>query len=81
MLVYVWCHKNQMVLMNFLGVGVLAFRAPLMPWVLFTFSMLLSGSVPINDFVGIIAGHLYFFLYDVVPQIYNVNVLALPKYM
>jgi Derlin-2/3 len=52
-----------------------------MPWVLFAFSLLLSGSVPMNDLIGIAAGHCYFFVYDLIPQIYHVNLLSAPKLM
>ena len=79
MMVYVWCRKNPSAVMTFLGV--FAFRAPLMPWVLFLFSLLVTGTVPMNDFLGIMVGHLYLFLHDIFPQVYGFNPLAAPKFM
>lgn len=76
MLVYIWCRKNPSAMMSFLGF--LNFRAPIMPWVLFTFSLLVSGAVPTNDFLGIMIGHCYFFLHDVFPKIYGYNPMKAP---
>jgi hypothetical protein len=51
--------------MNFFGL--LNFQAPYLPWVLFAFSLLLGNSV-IVDLMGIIVGHIYYFLEDVFPR-------------
>ena len=42
MLVYIWGQRNRSVRMNFLF---MVFRAPMLPWVLLVFSLLLGGSV------------------------------------
>ncbi len=51
--------------MNFFGL--LNFQAPYLPWVLFAFSLLLGNSV-IVDLMGIIVGHIYYFLEDIFPR-------------
>lgn len=79
MLVYVWCRKNPSAMMTFLGI--FNFRAPMMPWVLFAFSLLVSGTVPTNDLLGIMAGHCYFFLYEIFPKIYGYNPLEAPTFL
>lgn len=83
MLVYVWSRRNPFVRyvinrrmkkkkklrfifrMNFFGL--LNFQAPYLPWVLFAFSLLLGNSI-IVDLMGIIVGHIYYFLEDVFPR-------------
>ena len=65
MIVYVWARNNDNVRMTF--VGLFAFRAPYLPWVLLGFSLLLGNSLSI-DIMGIAVGHLYFFLDGVYPH-------------
>jgi hypothetical protein len=65
MMVYVWSRRNPDVRLNFLGV--LNFNAPMLPWVLMIFSLLLNNSFPTNDALGIVFGHIYYFLDDVYP--------------
>jgi hypothetical protein len=67
-------------MMNFLGI--FNFNAPYMPWVLLGFSYLISGSVPISDILGIIAGHVYYYFEDVYPQLYGGSrPLSTPEWM
>jgi len=65
MLVYVWSRRNPFVRMNFFGL--LNFQAPYLPWVLLGFSLLLGNSIVV-DFIGIVVGHIYYFLEDVFPN-------------
>jgi hypothetical protein len=69
MIVYVWSRRNAQVMMNFLGV--FNFYAPVMPWVLLGFTVLLSGQIPTTDLLGIAAGHIYFYFSDVYPILYE----------
>jgi Derlin-2/3 len=48
--------------------GLLAFSAPYLPWVLLGFSLLLGHDVQ-ADMLGIVVGHLYYFLEDVLPAV------------
>lgn len=58
-MVYVWGRRNEHVRMSFLGL--FPFTAPYLPWVLFSFSILLGNSAT-TDLIGIIVGHMYYFL-------------------
>lgn len=64
--VYVWARRNPHVRLSLFGI--FTFTAPYLPWVLAGFSMLL-GHNPTDDFLGIAAGHAYFYLEDVLPRI------------
>lgn len=66
MLVYVWSKRNRDVQMRFMQM--FNFTAPYLPWVLLAFSFLLHNNAVV-DLMGIGAGHLYFFLEDVYPQL------------
>lgn len=66
MLVYVWSKRNRDVQMRFMQM--FNFIAPYLPWVLLALSVLLHNNA-IVDLMGIGAGHLYFFLEDVYPQL------------
>ncbi|ESN98702.1 hypothetical protein HELRODRAFT_162155 [Helobdella robusta] len=77
MLVYVWSRRNPYIRMNFLGL--INFQAPYLPWVLLGFSLLLGNSIAV-DVIGIVVGHIYFFLEDVFPnQPGGFRVLETPK--
>lgn len=65
--------------MNFLGV--FNFTAPFMPWVLLGFSLLLSGSLPTADIIGIAVGHLYYYLKDMYPVLYGRDPLPTPTFL
>ncbi|XP_066871841.1 derlin-3 isoform X8 [Kogia breviceps] len=65
MLVYVWSRRSPRVRVNFFGL--LTFQAPFLPWALMGFSMLLGNSILV-DLLGIVVGHIYYFLEDVFPN-------------
>ncbi|KAF7988817.1 hypothetical protein HCN44_007127 [Aphidius gifuensis] len=65
MLVYVWSRRTPFVRMNFFGL--LNFNAPLLPWVLLGFSVLI-GNVIWVDLIGMAVGHMYYFAEDVFPN-------------
>ncbi len=65
--------------MNFFGL--LNFQAPYLPWVLFAFSLLLGNSV-IVDLMGIVVGHIYYFLEDVFPHQHGgFRLLKTPRFL
>ena len=64
MMVYVWGRRNDYIRMSFMGL--FQFRAPFLPWVLLGFSLLLGNS-PTVDLMGIVTGHIYYFVEDVYP--------------
>lgn len=77
MVIYVWAKRNPLVMMNFLGF--LNFQAPYMPFVLLGFSFLISGTVPKSDAIGIVIGHIYYYMVDVAPRVYGRPFLVTPK--
>lgn len=80
MMVYVWSRRNHMAQMNFLGL--FQFTAPYLPWVLLTFSMVLGGN-GLVDILGIIVGHVYYFLNDVFPGMTHppIRLLKTPRFL
>jgi Derlin-2/3 len=61
--------------MNFLEL--FTFKAPYLPWVILGFGYLL-GQSPIFDLLGIVCGHIYYFLEDVYPQTSGRRILKTP---
>ena len=79
MMVYVWGRRNSYTQMSFMGLFV--FTAPYLPWVLLGFSILI-GSSPAVDLLGMAAGHVYYFLQDVYPQMtVRVSAVLNPRVM
>jgi len=83
MLVYIWSRRNPQVRMSFLGI--LNFNAPYLPWVLLGFTILLNKIWPAGDILGLIIGHIYYFLEDVYPKLFNLpltyHILGAPKFV
>eukprot|EP00180_Rhodochaete_pulchella_P003904 Plantae.Rhodophyta-Rhodochaete_pulchella.ctg713.p1 GENE.Plantae.Rhodophyta-Rhodochaete_pulchella.ctg713~~Plantae.Rhodophyta-Rhodochaete_pulchella.ctg713.p1 ORF type:complete len:286 (-),score=42.18 Plantae.Rhodophyta-Rhodochaete_pulchella.ctg713:678-1454(-) len=65
MIVYVWGRKNAQLVMNFLGL--FNFRAPYLAWVFLLFNVIFHGNYK-TDLVGIVMGHIYYYLSDVYPS-------------
>lgn len=66
MMLYLWARRNPTVQINFLEI--FQFRAPFLPWFLLLFVMMF-GFNPKYDMIGAVAGHLYYYLEDVVPKL------------
>jgi len=65
---YVWCQVNRDVIVNFwFGTQ---FKAVYLPWVLFIFNMIIGGGGTM-ELIGIVIGHVYFFLMYQYPQEYG----------
>merc|ERR1719211_298919 len=64
-ILYVWCQLNKDTIVNFwFGTQ---FKAMYLPWVLFGFNMIIAGG-GFMELIGILIGHLYFFLMFKYPQ-------------
>ncbi|CRK92916.1 CLUMA_CG006477, isoform A [Clunio marinus] len=76
---YVWCQLNKEVIVSFwFGTR---FKAMYLPWVLLGFNMLMSNG-SIFAVVGILVGHLYFFLKFTYPQeLGGANFLETPQFI
>lgn len=72
MMVYVWGRspENADVRMGFLGV--LPFSAPYLPWVLLLFSFVIGNPIE-TDLLGIVVGHIYYFLEFVYPVVAEIR--------
>jgi Derlin-2/3 len=81
MMLYVWARRNPTAMMNFFEI--FQVRAPFMPWVVLMFLMVFGFS-PKYDLIGITAGHLYFFVADVIPKLpetEDLKVLSPPRFL
>ncbi|KAH7947404.1 hypothetical protein HPB52_011652 [Rhipicephalus sanguineus] len=74
---YVWCQLNKDVIVTFwFGTQ---FKAIYLPWVLLAFNMIISGG-GLYELIGILVGHLYFFLMFKYPQEFGGrNLLQVPS--
>jgi Derlin-2/3 len=68
-LVYIWARRNPDTRLSFLGL--LVFTAPYLPWVLMGFSLVLHGTVPKDEIMGVIIGHIWYFFADVYPPLHG----------
>ncbi|OEL31024.1 Derlin-2.2 [Dichanthelium oligosanthes] len=78
MMVYVWSKHNPFIHMSFLGL--FTFTAAYLPWVLLGFSILVGSSTWV-DVLGMIAGHVYYFLEDVYPRMTGRRPLKTPSFI
>ena len=78
-ILYVWCQLNKDVIVQFwFGTQ---FKAMYLPWVLFAFNMIIAGG-GIMELIGILIGHLYFFLMFKYPQDFGgPSLLATPQFL
>jgi derlin-1 len=77
-IIYYWSRKNPEVQMSYLfGIR---FKAIYFPWVLVAFNVVMGGT-PILEVIGILVGHLYFFLKDVMPAQSGRDLLVTPGFL
>jgi derlin-1 len=76
---YIWCQINKDVIVNFwFGTQ---FKAMYLPWVLFAFNLVIAGG-GIMELIGILIGHMYFFLMFKYPQDFGgPSLLATPQFL
>lgn len=68
-LIYIWSRRNPDTRLSFLGLFI--FRAPFLPWVFIGISLAMHGQIPKDELCGALVGHVYYFLEDVFPPMYN----------
>lgn len=49
----------------------MVFTAPYLPWVLMGFSLVLHGTIPKDEIMGVVIGHVYYFFTDVYPPLHG----------
>eukprot|EP00727_Mastigamoeba_balamuthi_P011812 m51a1_g7253 hypothetical protein (250) ;mRNA; f:149853-151432 len=75
---YVWAKRNphsQVALF-----GVLHFAAPWLPWVWLLFGLVFYNEI-VSDILGIVVGHVYFYLEDVLPLTTGYRLIRVPGFM
>jgi len=75
MIIYIWSRKNPDINMTFMF-G-FRFQSFYFPWVLVGFNVLMGG-FPLAEIVGIIVGHVYYFLEDIYPNTGGTRLLKTP---
>jgi Derlin-2/3 len=68
-LVYIWARRNPDTRLSFLGL--LVFTAPYLPWVLMGFSLIVHKTVPKDEILGVVVGHIWYFFNDVYPPLHG----------
>jgi len=68
-LVYIWSRRNPDTRLSLLGL--LVFTAPYLPWVLMGFSLVMHGTVPKDEILGVVVGHVWYFFSDVWPGLHD----------
>lgn len=84
MMVYVWARwpENSHIRMSLFGL--FPFSAPYLPWIILIFSLFIGNPIE-TDLLGILVGHIYYFLDSVYPQVAQVrrwrikNILVTPS--
>eukprot|EP00033_Pygsuia_biforma_P002373 GCRY01002626.1.p1 GENE.GCRY01002626.1~~GCRY01002626.1.p1 ORF type:complete len:263 (+),score=10.72 GCRY01002626.1:95-883(+) len=76
-LVYIWSKKNPTRIVSFFFGA--RFQAMYFPFVLLVFNLLMGNSIAI-DIAGIVAGHLYYFLDEVLPLTQNIRLVRTPAF-
>lgn len=74
MILYIWSRKDPHRAIDFWGFSLQAWH---LPFVLLAMSVVLGNS-PVADIIGILVGHLYHFLVDIVPKVYHKELLRTP---
>merc|ERR1711964_825805 len=76
-LMYIWSRKEPHVQVTFYGFG---FKAWHLPFVLMAVGLLMGGA-PMFDILGILVGHVYHFMADIVPEVYDFELLKCPSFL
>lgn len=76
--IYLWARYNADTTVSFMF-G-LQFKAKYLPWAMVAFTALV-GANPVAELFGIIAGHIYFLLSELVPRDYGVNIVKTPTFI
>ena len=72
MMVYVWGRDIENADVRMLFLGLFPFHAPYLPWVYLLFSAIIGNPLE-TDLLGIVVGHLYFFLDVIYPEVARVR--------
>lgn len=76
-LVWIWCRRHEDAVLSIYG---LSFRATYFPWALMVFHLVMQMSI-VDDIVGIVAGHAYYFAADMLPKTHGINLIRTPQFL
>uniref|UniRef100_A0A7S1LXG8 Derlin n=1 Tax=Neobodo designis TaxID=312471 RepID=A0A7S1LXG8_NEODS len=76
-LLWVWCRRHEDAQ---LSLYMFQFKAATFPWVLLVFHLILGGSI-VQDLVGIVCGHAYYFAADVLPKTHGTTLISTPGFV
>jgi Derlin-2/3 len=77
-MLYIWSKKDPDVIVNF-WFG-FQFKAYQFPFALIVFRVLMGSDIK-DDIAGLLAGHLYYYLKEVLPKEYGYNLLETPQFL
>ena len=72
MMVYVWARNPENLNVRMSLMGLFPFNAPYLPWVLLLFSLFIGNPIE-TDLLGILVGHIYYFLVSVYPRVADIR--------
>ncbi|KAF0694423.1 Aste57867_14720 [Aphanomyces stellatus] len=75
MILYVWSRKHTEQQVSFWG---FRFKALYFPWAMIGFT-LLTGGDPIPELAGVFAGHVFYFLLEILPNTKDIHLLRTPQ--
>lgn len=58
-IIYIWSKRNPQIIVQYMGI--FSIPAYYIPWIMFIFSSISEKGLPLNDLVGVVAGHFYFY--------------------
>eukprot|EP00758_Cryptobia_borreli_P012409 Tbor_TRINITY_DN5744_c0_g5::TRINITY_DN5744_c0_g5_i1::g.20416::m.20416/K13989/DERL2_3; Derlin-2/3 len=73
-LCWVWCRRNPTAILK---IYMFSFQAIYFPWALMGFHLLMGMDI-VDDIVGIVAGHLFIFLKDMLPVTHMKDIIPTP---
>jgi hypothetical protein len=80
-LLWIWCRRHEDAR---LSLYMFTFRATTFPWVLVAFNLIVQrdkvGSL-VQDLLGIVVGHAFFFLADMLPATHNMQLVRTPQFL
>ncbi|EGC39082.1 hypothetical protein DICPUDRAFT_148205 [Dictyostelium purpureum] len=65
-LIYMYSRYNANSQSSFFGF--FSFKTVYLPWIFMLMSFLTSGALPVQDFLGVVSAHIYYYLTDVYPR-------------
>ena len=78
-ILYIWARRSPYIRMDFMGL--FRFPAPCLPWVILGLELVLENGSIAFDVLGILVGHLFYFLTDTYPRTSGRHLLPTPGFL